>query len=245
MDSDIQQLIAQGLRPIDIQFLGVKQLAEIFDHFGISYAETDKTPKEAFVKKLHDALTAGDMYVKPVVSQTERELQLQNDKVRLEVEKARLEAEREKLKLQANMDLEKAKAEAELEKIKLQGELELQKQTSLVAQQEARAQQEVAQLLLKKEMLELELRIKQEGGNPNSTPAASIGTNVLPQFDEGDPENFFSQFEKIAYHWPKEMWPILVQTHFKGKAREAFANLDPASSKEYEKVKDVVLLATN
>ena len=243
MDSDIQQLIAQGLRPIDIQFLGVKQLAEIFDHFGISYAETDKTPKEAFVKKLHDALTAGDMYVKPVVSQTERELQLQNDKVRLEVERARLEAEREKLKLQANMDLEKAKAEAELEKIKLQGELELQKQTSLVAQQEARAQQEVAQLLLKKEMLELELRIKQEGGNPNSTPAASIGTNVLPQFDEGDPENFFSQFEKIAYHWPKEMWPILVQTHFKGKAREAFANLDPASSKEYEKVKDAVLLA--
>ena len=232
MDLDIQQLVDQGLRPIDIQFLSVKQLTQLYEHFGVDYVEADKVPKEAFATKLIDALTAGDHFAKPVVSPAERELHLQNERIRLEVEKAKLEAEREK-----------AKAQADLERIKLEGQLEVEKGKMLASQQEAKAQAEVAQLLLKKEMLELELKIKQEGGDPDATPRATINTNVLPHFDEEDPENFFSQFEKIAYHWPKEMWPILVQTHFKGKAREAFANLDAAASKEYERVKEAVLLA--
>ena len=101
---------------------------------------------------------------------------------------------------------------------------------------------EIEQMKLKKEVLELELRIKQEAPQSPS-PKATINTNVLPQFDDKDPEAFFKQFEKIAFHWDRALWPVLVQKDFKGKAREAFASLSVADSQDYEKVKEAVLLA--
>ena len=184
MDKNVETLLSQGLRPIDLQFLSVPQLEQVYAHFDIAYDKSEKSPKETFVRNLHFALKANNQYADdPDV--------LQKEKLEMELQKAKLEA------------------------------------TNLQA---------------KKEILELELRIKQEGKETPS-PHASISTSVLPKFDEQDPESFFSQFEKIAFHWNKELWPILVQTNFQGKAREAFANLTLAESKDYDKVKKAVLLA--
>ena len=187
----MKALIAQGLKPVHLQFLTVEQLVQIYKFYDIEYGESEKTPKSSFVDKLDTALRLRNLYVGKDDDSSEKQQKLQNERLLLEIEKSK---------------------------------------------------QETLNLQVRKEMLELELRIKQEGGN-TPVPKATINTNVLPHFDEDDPDNFFSQFEKIAYHWERELWPILVQTHFKGKARDAFANLGAEESKDYEKVKQAVLLA--
>ena len=184
MDKNIEVLINQGLRPIDLHFLTLAQLEQIYAHFDIAYDKASKSPKETFVRNLHFALKEGNHYAdEPEV--------LQKERLEMEIQKAKLEA---------------------------------------------------SNLQARKEVLQLELQVK-EGGNETPSPHASISTSVLPKFDEQDPESFFSQFEKIAFHWNKDLWPILVQTNFQGKAREAFANLTLAESKDYEQVKRAVLLA--
>ena len=184
MDKNIETLLTQGLRPIDLNFLTVPQLEQIYAHFDIAYDQASKSPKEAFVRNLHFTLKEGNHYADdPEV--------LHKERLEMEIQKARLEA---------------------------------------------------SNLQARKEVLQLELQIKEEGKTTPS-PHASISTSVLPKFDEQDPESFFSQFEKIAFHWNKDLWPILVQTNFQGKAREAFANLTLAESKDYDQVKKAVLLA--
>lgn len=45
---------------------------------------------------------------------------------------------------------------------------------------------------------------------------------LVPKFHEKDVDKFFVHFEKIAVNlkWPKEFWPMLLQSVFIGKARE-------------------------
>ena len=66
--------------------------------------------------------------------------------------------------------------------------------------------------------------------------------NYLPKFVEGEEEDFFTQFEKMAQlrKWQKADWALLVQIKFKGKAREAYACLDLAESADYDVVKEAV-----
>ena len=149
MDENVKALIAQGLKPVHLQFLSVEQLVHIYKYYDIEYAESEKTPKSNFVDKLDTALRLRNLYVGKDDDSSEKQQKLQNERLLLEIEKSK---------------------------------------------------QETLNLQVRKEMLEIELRIKQEGGT-TPVPKAAINTNVLPHFDEDDPDNFFSQFEKIAYHW--------------------------------------------
>ena len=67
--------------------------------------------------------------------------------------------------------------------------------------------------------------------------------NQLPEFMDEEAEDFFIQFEKVATikDWKKNDWAMLVQSRFKGKAREAYACLSMEESVDYEVVKEAVL----
>lgn len=68
---------------------------------------------------------------------------------------------------------------------------------------------------------------------------------IMPKFNPDDVDVFFDAFEKVATEldWPKEKWPVLVQSAFVGKAQEAYAALDVVQSTDYKVIKKVVLQA--
>lgn len=68
---------------------------------------------------------------------------------------------------------------------------------------------------------------------------------LLPPFRESEVDSYFSAFERIAatLRWPKNVWTLLLQCKFIGKAQEVCALLSIEDSLEYEIVKSTVLRA--
>ena len=66
---------------------------------------------------------------------------------------------------------------------------------------------------------------------------------LVPPFNEAEIDMYFQHFEKVAdsLKWPKAMWPMLLQTVFKGKAQEAYAALPVIDCSDYNKVKSDIL----
>ncbi|XP_069976082.1 uncharacterized protein [Penaeus vannamei] len=67
----------------------------------------------------------------------------------------------------------------------------------------------------------------------------------VPNFDESDPEEFFGQFEHVAstLKWPRDYWPILVQSSLKGKGRSVYLSLAGSHQSDYDTMKDAILKA--
>lgn len=68
---------------------------------------------------------------------------------------------------------------------------------------------------------------------------------MVPSFCEKDVDKYFTLFEHVAntLKWPKDVWSLLLQCVFTGKAQEAYASFTPEVSLDYDKVKAVVLRA--
>ncbi len=66
---------------------------------------------------------------------------------------------------------------------------------------------------------------------------------LIPPFSERDVDKYFVLFERVAMtlKWPTEIWPLLLQCVFTGKAQEAYASLSPEASLDYDQVKSAVL----
>ena len=60
-----------------------------------------------------------------------------------------------------------------------------------------------------------------------------------------DASKYFTHFERIAttLNWPREMWPLLLQCVFTGKAQEVLSALSIDQAKQYDVVKDSILHA--
>lgn len=67
---------------------------------------------------------------------------------------------------------------------------------------------------------------------------------VLP-FSEKDVDKYVVLFERVAstLNWSKDIWPLLLQCVFTGKAQEAYASLSVEASAKYEEVKCAVMRA--
>lgn len=111
------------------------------------------------------------------------------------------------------------------------------------------------QLELKRlELEELVLSLKSAGVG-SQTPGGSSGpplsfdvsTNLrlVPQFNEHDPDIFFSLFERVAdtRGWSDAEKTLLLQCILTGKAQEAYCALSVVDSRVYDKVKAAVLKA--
>lgn len=68
---------------------------------------------------------------------------------------------------------------------------------------------------------------------------------LVPKFDEGDPDTFFSLFERVANSrgWPDAERVTMLQSVFTGKAQAAYSALSDLDSRVYKTVKEAVLKA--
>ncbi|XP_036390534.1 toll-like receptor 13 [Megalops cyprinoides] len=113
---------------------------------------------------------------------------------------------------------------------------------------------------IKIQQLELEAMKIAAAPVAQSTPAASPTTDstpvgpqtgfdvsrnisLVPPFRETEVDSYFSAFERIAasLQWPREVWPLLLQCKFVGKAQEVCSVLSLAKSRQYVTVKAGVL----
>nr|XP_027230687.1 uncharacterized protein LOC113822353 [Penaeus vannamei] len=90
-----------------------------------------------------------------------------------------------------------------------------------------------------------EFRIKQLESNPVSIHSFDVARQVrlVPPFCERDVTKYFVMFEKVAQSlcWPKEYWPILLQSVLKGKAQSVYASLSNIQCVDYDIVKNTIL----
>nr|XP_027221124.1 uncharacterized protein LOC113813347 [Penaeus vannamei] len=106
---------------------------------------------------------------------------------------------------------------------------------------------EQAKLDLRREEMKLnhEFRIKQLESNPVSIHSFDVARQVrlVPPFCERDVTKYFVMFEKVAQSlcWPKEYWPILLQSVLKGKAQSVYASLSNIQCVDYDVVKNTIL----
>ena len=100
---------------------------------------------------------------------------------------------------------------------------------------------------LEKLRLELEAETKRgsgmAGGSGKFDPSKYI--KMVPPFNEKDVDKYFQHFEKVAesLEWPKESWPLLLQSVLKGKSQKAYSALSLADCMNYDTVKAAILKA--
>lgn len=103
------------------------------------------------------------------------------------------------------------------------------------------------ELALEYKTKELELiAAKGHPGEHSGTPF-DVGKHVrfVPPFQETEVDKYFMHFEKIAnsLKWPEDVWTVLLQSVFVGKAREIYSALPVEQSSIYQVVKEEVLKA--
>ncbi|KAK4314574.1 hypothetical protein Pmani_014149 [Petrolisthes manimaculis] len=101
---------------------------------------------------------------------------------------------------------------------------------------------EEARLNLERERVKLEI-LREQNKAKELSNINNISDRYVPRFDEGQPEIFFSQFEKNAaiYRWPQGTWAILLSNVFTGEAQRAYAGLSVNESLDYPTVKSTIL----
>ena len=68
---------------------------------------------------------------------------------------------------------------------------------------------------------------------------------MVPPFNEAEVDKYLQHFEKVAVNcnWPREFWPIMLQSVLKGKAQEAYSALSATDCADYDIVKTAILKA--
>lgn len=91
------------------------------------------------------------------------------------------------------------------------------------------------------------LKREEAEANARSKPDFDYAKNIrlVPRFQEKDVDKYFFHFEKVAQNlnWPKEIWPLLLQSTFIGKAREIYGALSLHQSSDYDIIKENILKA--
>lgn len=91
------------------------------------------------------------------------------------------------------------------------------------------------------------LKREEAEANARSKPDFDVAKNIrlVPRFQEKDVDKYFIHFEKVAQNlnWPKEIWPLLLQSTFIGKAHEIYGALSLHQSSDYDIIKENVLKA--
>ncbi|XP_049340179.1 uncharacterized protein LOC125804771 [Astyanax mexicanus] len=97
--------------------------------------------------------------------------------------------------------------------------------------------------------LELEANSRNSSSGIPTTRSAEFDISkhisLVPPFRESEVDSYFTAFERVAstLHWPKDMWPLLLQCKLVGKAQEVCSSLTVEQSLEYDTIKASVLRA--
>ncbi|KAL2095017.1 hypothetical protein ACEWY4_009736 [Coilia grayii] len=151
-----------------------------------------------------------------------------------EVEKLRDEKEARLLK----------EKEMDFELRKLEYQVQLQRM-----EREERDRERDHALAIKKLELELKHCESPQSASPlvSQQPYFDVCKNIrlVPPFSEKDVDKYFVHFERVAtsLKWPKEVWPLLLQSVLSGKAQDVFSALDIDRANQYDVVKTTILYA--
>ncbi|XP_064102686.1 uncharacterized protein LOC135212849 [Macrobrachium nipponense] len=148
------------------------------------------------------------------------------------------------------MSVEQMQIHLQIVRLENEKAVELKKLENERAEKVRKVEAEVEQKKIEVEQKRIELEMKKlevEEKSREIPKSFRIDNAVksVPIFVENEVDAFFLQFEKVAEQreWPRTSWSTLVQTSFRGKAREVFAALSLDDSKDYERVKSEVLKA--
>ena len=135
---------------------------------------------------------------------------------------------------------EMRKLELEMEKFERERQLE----TERFQRAEREREWERERALVRQKEMEFQSRMTDKKSSSNDVafdPAKHC--RLVPEFDEAQPDEFFSHFEKVAVNmnWPKAYWPTLVQNALKGKGKTTYLTLTTDQSLDYDTVKESVI----
>jgi len=103
------------------------------------------------------------------------------------------------------------------------------------------------ELALEYKAKDLELMAAKSRTSETLAAPFDVGKHVhfVPPFQETEVDKYFMHFEKIAssLKWPVDVWTVLLQSIFVGKAREIYSTLPVEQSSKYQVVKEAVLKA--
>lgn len=152
------------------------------------------------------------------------------------------------------LEIEQERERRAYEREKFEQERLIREQERLAREQEREYEKERSERehehALSMKQLEFDTqRLKREEAEANarSKPDFDVAKNIrlVPKFQEKDVDKYFIHFEKVAQNlnWPKEIWPLLLQSTFIGKAREIYGALSLHQSSDYDIIKENVLKA--
>ena len=188
--------------------------------------------KKGLLEKLIDHFVKEGILIRPEIQQPTARVSEETAATTLDIRKFELE-----LKYKLEAEKEKAKLEAEKERAKLEAEKELEEKRMTIERE----------IQIKKLQVDREVelqKLKNAQPEPESLNSELLKTKAfVPKFSEKAVEQFFASFERAAqmFNWPKDKWPMLVQTELTGKAQRAYLNLSDEDASEYQKIKDSVL----
>ena len=136
--------------------------------------------------------------------------------------------------------------------VKEQMDIERDERAAAREADKERAEADKERIKAEKERIEAEIRLQslKTGSNENLVPVESFQfsnwqSKLIPKFNESEVVKFFVAFERVAQQlsWEEQLWPIICQSAFTGKAQIAYAALSDEDSKDYSQVKAAVLSA--
>lgn len=126
-------------------------------------------------------------------------------------------------------------------------ELELEMRRLELKDRELQREFEFRKLELEENTRRESLRLSARSSRSNDETGLDVNkcVRMVPPFCEKDVDKYFVLFERVAVtlDWPKDIWPLLLQCVFTGKAQEAYASLSVEASANYEEVKGAVMRA--
>ena len=132
----------------------------------------------------------------------------------------------------------------QIRKMELEFELKLQQQK---IEAEARLQLELLDRKLQAEKeLEMERLRNNSSLSESHMDSSFLKTkSFVPKFSEKEVEEFFLCFERSAqmFDWPRDKWPLFVQTVLTGKAQRAYVALSEEDARDYDQLKKAILQA--
>lgn len=167
-------------------------------------------------------------------------------KVRLA--KLQLEAQDKAQARQAELELRRLELEAETEKVLKLKRLELELQTEReVRLRQLELQAQTSRSTTTQPSSANSSAVGETTSSPVNTGGFNVSKNIVlvPPFRESEVDTYFNVFERVAasLHWPREVWPLLLQCKLVGKAQEVCSALSLEESLNYDVVKSAILAA--
>lgn len=236
MSSLVEEFVVSPSEDL-LEKLTKDQLCEIVHHYELIITSQEKKLKETLVIAVKNQLFEKGVFGDFSTSSEETS----------EIEKGRAAGE---IKIQKEIEFRKLEQQFELKQLENEDRERVHER-----------ERDESAFALRKLEIEITARrdesLKLEESPTNGEPSESLipsrwrdfdiakNIRLVPPYSEKDVDRYFAHFERVAttLQWPKEVWPLMLQCVFTGKAQEVFVALSDEQARQYDVVKRVILHA--